>query len=263
MTTTDGILGLYFYRARNAVLGPGMDLNDSSCRPDPDFDHGTLGLCRPGLRSKTARLFKDYGPVDLLFYTRGDDKSSIRLVALMAVEEYFPDHSSARLSFLSALPPNLMVAGNPCLYGTSLDAHGGHLQPSILPRDCSCNRYVARANSVYIRLSVPTATIRRDSPVTISLQQLSRLAPHGIASRWPRGFDISAFNRGMQNGAHWLHQPAEAEAVRRYFLHGSTAAVPNSPSQSRRSRAPGCAPHASKKARETDSTKSSARGNRC
>lgn len=263
METPRGILGLYFYRARNPSFGPEMDLTDSSCRPDPDFDHGTLGLCRPGLRSKTARLARNHGPVDLLFYAYGDDSWSIRLVALMGVEASFPNHLSARSSFASAVPPNLMVAGNPCLKGTSLDVQERRLHPSALPRGCSCDRYVNRTGSVYIRFSLPTATIRRDSPVTIFLQDLAKLAPHGIGSRWPRGFDVAAFNAGTQNGAHWLRRPAEAEGVRRYFLDGGTGAAPHLPTRAKRSRAHGCAADNSPTVPESSPRRRSARGNSC
>lgn len=124
MTVPPEILGLYFYRAAHPVLGPDADFDDASCRPDPDFDRETLGLCRPGLRSKTARLAHDCGPVDLLFYAYGPDDSSIALVALMRVQRSFPDHQLAGDSFSTALPHNLMLPGNPCLLGTvSLVAH--------------------------------------------------------------------------------------------------------------------------------------------
>lgn len=68
------VLGLYFYRARRAVLRPDADLRDASCRPDPDFDALTLGLCRPGLRAKVARLSRSAEPLDLLFYSIGSKK---------------------------------------------------------------------------------------------------------------------------------------------------------------------------------------------
>lgn len=219
MTAPPAILGLYFYRAAHPVAGPEANFDDSSCRPDPDFDHGTLGLCRPGLRSKTARLARDYGPVELLFYAYGPDDSSIALVALMRVEESFRDHHLASASFSTALPPNLMLQDNPCLLGTVINGQTGRLRPKVLPGGCSCDYYVARAQTTYIKFDTKTSVVRRDNPVLLAFRDLVKLAPHGIGSRWPRNLDISTFNRGTQNGARWLRESSEVVAVREHFLN--------------------------------------------
>lgn len=222
MAVPPQILGLYFYRAAHPVAGPDADFNDASCRPDPDFDHGTIGLCRPGLRSKAARLARDYGPVDLLFYADGPDASSIALVALARVGGTFPDHQSARPSFSGMLPSNLMLPGNPCLLGTAVDAETGRLLPSTLPSGCSCDYYVGRAGTTYIKLDRETMVLRRENPLILPLRALTKLAPRGIGSRWPENLEMGTFNRGTQNGARWLREPAEARALRDYFLNRAT-----------------------------------------
>ena len=89
------VLGLYFYRARRPTLGNDADLRDASCRPDPDFDWLTLGLCRPGLRKRIAR-HAVAEPVDLLFYARVPATDTLLLVALLRIASVHGDHFDAR-----------------------------------------------------------------------------------------------------------------------------------------------------------------------
>src|SRR5436309_14867980 len=102
------MLGLYFYRARRPTLEADADLRDFSCRPDPDFDWLTLGLCRPDLRRKIARLAAAE-PVDLLFYSRVRAADMLLLVALMRVDAVYAGHLGARSGFEDRIPRNLVV----------------------------------------------------------------------------------------------------------------------------------------------------------
>jgi hypothetical protein len=215
------MLGLYFYRARHAVLTANADLRDASCRPDPDFAALTLGLCRPGLRAKVARLSRGAEPIDLLFYSIGSKKDILLLVGLLRLETVFPDHASARIMFTGKLPPNLIVPGNPCRFGTEVEPSTGRIAVKSLPRFCACHRYVLRAATSYLQFAAKAGAARITSPVPLSLKELAVLSPLAIGSRWPARIDPGLFQKATQNGAHWIREPSEIEAIRRFFLEGA------------------------------------------
>lgn len=211
------MLGLYFYRARRPSLEPDADLRDASCRPDPDFEWLTLGLCRPDLRRKIARLAAAE-PVELLFYSRAATADVLLLVALMRVDAIYADHLGARSGFEDRIPRNLIVSGNPCLFGTQVYPALSHVTVRRQSPGCGCRRYVLRAGTPYFRFAAARDAIRLDSPVPVTLRSLQALSPNNIRRRWPPGTDLGSFQRATQNGAHWIRHPVDAEAIRRYFM---------------------------------------------
>lgn len=217
------VLGLYFYRARRPTLTTDADLRDASCRPDPDFQWLTLGLCRPGLRKRIARLVAAE-PVDLLFYARVPAADTLLLVALLRVATAYPSHSAARADFTDRLPRNLVVPGNPCSIGTVVDPASGQVTVRHSHEICRCHRYVKRADTPYLQLTArEPVSLRCADPVPVGWEQLRRLSPQVIGCRWS-GSEFAGFQRATQNGAHWIDEPADADAIRRHFRD-----VPRSP----------------------------------
>src|SRR5258705_5756299 len=159
------------------------DLRDASCRPDPDFEWLTLGLCRPDLRTKIARLAAA-APVDLLFYSRMASTDTLLLVALLRIATAYPSHSDARADFTGRIPRNLVVPANPCSLGTVVVPTTGQVtmrRPSSL---CGCHRYVKRSRTPYLRLTASEPdSIRCTDPVPVGWEQLRRLSPRVIGRR--------------------------------------------------------------------------------
>lgn len=211
------MLGLYFYRARRPTLGDDADLRDASCRPDPDFDWLTLGLCRPGLRKRIARLAVA-APIDLLFYARVPATDALLLVALVRVLSVHANHFDASAGFKDGHPRNLMVPGNPCLLGTIADPTSGQVAMRRPTELCGCPRYVMRADTPYLHfVAHEPGAVRCDDPVRVRWEELRRISPAIIGQRWS-GTDLAAFQKATQNGAHWIGDAADAEALREFFL---------------------------------------------
>ena len=228
------VLGLYFYRARRASLTTDADLRDSSCRPDPDFEWLTLGLCRPGLRKKIAGLAAA-DPVDLLFYARVPSTDTLLLVALLRIATVHVNHFEARAGFQDGLPRNLVVPGNPCSCGTVVDPASGHVTMRRRTGICGCHRYVKRAGTPYLQfVTHEPGSLRVADPVPIQWEHLRVLSPQVIGRRWS-GADFAGFQRATQNGAHWIADPDEAEAIRHHFLGDPRWLGPSAPAKGRKS----------------------------
>ena len=212
------------------MLTSGADLRDASCRPDPDFEWLTLGLCRPGLRKRIARLAATE-PIELLFYSRVPAADMLLLVALLRVVEVHANHADARAAFKDRLPRNLIVPGNPCLLGTEVDPEAGRVTRRRHAEACGCDRYVQRSGTPYLRLTArEQVSLRCANPVPVEWERLRQLSRSAIGRRWSGG-DFDAFQRATQNGAHWIADPDEAEAIRQEFL-----SVPHSTGSSARAK---------------------------
>lgn len=155
------MIGLYFYRARNAAAGSSMDLADASCRPDPDFEALTLGLCRPGLRTALRRQHQRE-PVELLFYTH-DGRDRILLVAAMRTSAIFRGHAAAQasLSAKGPLPLNIVTAGAPCLRGTVIDPTTLHVIAIARPRPAGARPADAKPTPVAREPTTSSLTLGR------------------------------------------------------------------------------------------------------
>lgn len=211
------MLGLYFYNARRPTLTQRCDLRDSSCRPDPDFEWLTLGLCRPGLRKRIAGLASEE-PIDLLFYARVFGTDTLLLAALARIDVVYPSHADASRSFIDGVPRNLIVRGNLCLFGTDVDPDAGMAVGLRATTACGCSGYAQRANTPYLRLEAAPEELRVDDPVPIRFGDLRGMLPDELSQRWQGDGGLAAFQRATQNGAHWIRNVATADAIRRFFL---------------------------------------------
>ena len=212
------------------------DLRDASCRPDPDFEWLTLGLCRPQLRRKIA-LLSEVEPVELLFYARVPTTNTLLLVALLRVAEVHANHSDARSSFSEKIPRNLVVPRNPCVLGTEVDPGSGSVSVRRSNDSCGCHKYVKRSGTPYLRLAAQDAgSLRCVEPVPLQWESLRELAPRVLGRRW-RKDDFAGFQRATQNGAHWIDDLVDAGVVRDYFKSYPRSSGPASAAKGRGSSA--------------------------
>lgn len=215
------VLALYYFKGRNAVLGPGIDCNDASCRPDPDFEVLSLGVCRPPFRNG-FRTEYEASPArrrSFLFFTRTAGKvedSRLLLVALLRVESVLPSHAAAR-RVLSGRPPNLLVPGNACLAGSTINFATGAVARGKVRRKCSCAAYVNRNKTPYLLFAGGRAAVRPTRPVPLSFAALPRLAARWAATEWPNGFDPDTFLKKLQRGPLWVEDPADIRKLKAYF----------------------------------------------
>lgn len=197
----ESLLVLWPYQARERT-GAHPDLRDGSCRPDPDFDSLTLGLCRPAGRSKILKAFETKVPVYVCFCFQKPRKNVLTVVAVLRVRHAYPEHDSAARELQGQRPLNLMVNPSACLFAK------GERRP------CACDKYERLVRTPYIVFR-GRAVLRRND---LSGSLLARLAPalHDSRGRFTSAVDVRHLaQRSLRHGV-WL-RGGNAKRFRNYL----------------------------------------------
>src|SRR5262249_27696096 len=138
------MFALYFYRSLDPAGG---DYTDLSCRPDPDFDWLTLGICRPQLRERISREALA-ASATIAFYTVEPGIHELLFTALLTIgaEGVSESHRVASSQYSTVHPASLLVPGTVCRCGTRFSTRS-----KMKLRDgCSCRDYVGRESTPYL-----------------------------------------------------------------------------------------------------------------
>ena len=207
----EDMFALYFYRALDPVRG---EFDDLSCRRDPDFDHLTLGICRPAVRKLMCEEALK-GRVSIVFYTRKPHVPALFLRALLTLKSdgVFGSHREAADDGLSRpLPYNLLVPRNRCICGTAFSNRSAMRSKDP---DCDCARYVGRESTPYLRFDKDAARIPGE-PIEVDFEQLKSFLPKYFR-RWPTRKAWGVFQKAVQNSVHMIEDKDEQDALRALF----------------------------------------------